>query len=135
MTLYSEALRQINREADKRFRKRFASVVGLLAIPLGLLSVGYVAATMWGWFIVPLNPTLIPYLGFWQALGVMVATKLFTAMGGGGYKLQALFEQVEPDPLKRLGGELASLIVKPWVILGFAWLLKYAHENGVWAPF
>ncbi len=65
-------------------RTRLVRLIRFMPLFLvGVLVFGFVVMTLWNW----LMPTLfgLPQIGFWQALGVFILSKiLFGGFGGGG---------------------------------------------------
>jgi hypothetical protein len=65
--------------------KGFLILKWTVACILFVMLFGWVTMTLWNWLI----PSLFngPVLNFWQALGLLILSKiLFSGLGGGGWK-------------------------------------------------
>ena len=91
-------------------------LIVLVALPLILTLVGFVVMSLWNWLI----PTLFggPVITFWQALGLLILSKiLFGGFKGGGHhkrpnkweqKWKQKFSDMSPERRDVLKAKLAS---------------------------
>ncbi len=89
-----------------RWHKRAPKVA--LIVVVALAAFGWIVMSLWNWLL----PTLfgLPRIGFWQALGVLILSKiLFGGLRGGPWhhphwraRLLARWEQMTPEERERL---------------------------------
>lgn len=74
---------------------------------------GYVTATLWGWFMVPLGVKAITY---WHAVGLGALFSVFMGSRGTGNK--------EEDAAEAATLSIFASAVIPAILLAFGWLAK-----------
>jgi hypothetical protein len=86
-------------------------VGGLLAAPVSIVTNAVVAATIWGWFVVPLG---VPAIGYAHAYGLCVVAWTFT------YPFKPTASE---DPSAYQAAIQAwAIILTKWVMLGVAYI-------------
>jgi hypothetical protein len=88
------------------------SMVAILII-YGALSWGFVSYTFYKWFILTSFPDL-PYFNMVQFIGFSLFINVLIRHNGVYIK----------DEYKDKSTEYSSLILNPWLVLSFGWLLK-----------
>ena len=103
-------------------RNRVAKVIAiaLFAVPLFLALFGYVVMLLWNW----LMPALFGWhpIGFWQALGILVLSKIlfggFHGRHGGGtrwrHRMNERWEQMTPEEREKFRQSMRSRFCGPW---------------------
>lgn len=90
-------------------------MVGIIALLLFIIGVysslswGFVLYKFWGWFLLPIFPTL-PILDFWMAVGLMFVIGLFHAKSPVAENLDIVTNFI----ITFLG---------PWITLILAWII------------
>lgn len=91
------------------------SLIGLLALILvRVFWGGYVSATLWGWFMVPLGVAPITY---WHAVGLSLLLSVF--LGSRGMKN----DKKESSTDSLINGFIYSVTI-PAASIGIGWLAK-----------
>ena len=113
---------------DMKSKSTAAEMIGGLLIGLGLgificvafvalwfvgaLAKGFVLVKMWGWFVLPLFPTM-PVLALWQAVGLSAFLSYLTWHGKTAYK----------DHKEEGTTNIVTGLLTPWIVLFFGWVV------------
>lgn len=89
--------------------------IGVVAILIiyGSLSWGFVSYTLYNWFILPVFPEL-PHFTVTQFIG-------FSLFANTIIRHSSVYIK---DEYKEKSTEYAAMVLNPWLVLLFAWLLK-----------
>ncbi|MFL1449421.1 hypothetical protein ACI77O_13570 [Pseudomonas tritici] len=104
------------------------SAVQLLIITFGVVIFwgGYVANTLWGWFVVPLGVIEISY---WHAVGLICVVRLFVG-GLGKEKKGAGSDDIEKNIKKEAPKLIGKAIGDPAYLLAIGALAHYFMKQG-----
>lgn len=89
----------------------FVIVGFVLTLAYTVAAGGYVTATMWEWFVVPVFD--LPQITQAQACGITLA---FVALKGG--------TSYTADNDDAVSKKISFVILSPWVLLGLGWCVK-----------
>ena len=79
---------------------------------------GFIASTLYGWLILPIFP-LLPNISTWQAAAIIIASSQFLT-NKKTHKIKEEFLEID----QKL--DMVIMVLKPFVILGFGYLLHIA---------
>lgn len=99
------------------------AVFGLVALALIVACAlwgGFAAATLWGWFVVPLG---VPEVSVLHAMGLALALR---ALAGFSGKPQPAKHEDKMVALRVLGRVLAVATVAPGAALAIGWVVRGA---------
>ncbi|WP_413460726.1 hypothetical protein [Herbaspirillum huttiense] len=92
----------------------FGVIFYLAVMAAATLWNGYVASTLWGWFIVPLGVSAITY---WHAVGLSAVVGVFF---GGSFSLRSDGE----SPVEAAFEDILKAALVPLFCLGIGWVAK-----------
>ena len=99
------------------------AVMCLMALALAVACAlwgGFAAATLWGWFVVPLG---VPEVSVLHAMGLTLALR---ALAGFSGKPQPAKHEDKMVALRKLGDVLAWAAVAPGAALAIGWVVRGA---------
>lgn len=97
--------------------------VQLLVITFGVTIFwgGYVASTLWGWFVVPLGVMAISY---WHAVGLICVVRLFVGVKGKERK-ETDTQDIEKEIVKEAPKYIIKALADPAFLLGIGALAHH----------
>jgi len=82
---------------------------------------GFVAATLWGWFLIPLG---LPAILWWQAAGIVTTVFSFSGYAGAFSVISGMKAmEIEDDKHQKYAAFVFSILLPACALLN-GWLLK-----------